>query len=385
MNRRRFLTVAALATGVPAVIPVRAQESATKVGLSLGKAATVPVPADYLGFSCELSQLADPTFFDPDNRELVSLFKALTPEGILRLGGNSSEFCWWKAGAGDEAPELPESARRDDNWMPHAFTAIEPASVDRLNGFLEATGWTAIYGLNLGTGTPEQDAEEAAYVARRLGKRLLYFQIGNEPEFYRDDNNRLRPPDWDFRLLRRAPRGGVGPGARRDRAGHCPRPGPSRGPRRPRADALLARLGLRGGGEGIDAGPRPAAGSRPGPLLVRVSPLRPRSSRRVGEVDGHGAGAGSPLALRPDVRWIEPALPRPGPAGGLGPGEGARDGRRLPHDAVGPGSRLRHDRAEGGSRPFSRGRSRFPGDRRSTWPCSPGATGWPIERPTPMC
>ena len=82
--------------------------------------------------------------------------------------------------------------------MPHSFTAIEPVAVDRLAGFLEATGWKAIYGLNLGTGTPERDAEEAAYVARRLGKRLLFFQIGNEPEYYRDANNRLRSQDWNF-------------------------------------------------------------------------------------------------------------------------------------------------------------------------------------------
>jgi hypothetical protein len=82
--------------------------------------------------------------------------------------------------------------------MPHSFTAIEPAAIDRLEGFLEATGFKAIYGLNLGTGTPGRDAEEAAYVAGRLGSRLLYFQIGNEPEYYRDANNRLRASDWDF-------------------------------------------------------------------------------------------------------------------------------------------------------------------------------------------
>jgi hypothetical protein len=198
MNRRRFLTVAALATGALAGIRVRAQEGASSVRLSLGTAATSALPVDYVGLSCETSQLADPGFFAADNRELVSLFQVLTPEGILRLGGNSSEFCWWKSGATDHPPELPESAQRADNWMPHSFTAIQPVAVDNLASFLKATGWNAIYGLNLGTGTPEQDAEEAAYVARRLGKRLLFFQIGNEPEFYRDANNRLRPQDWNF-------------------------------------------------------------------------------------------------------------------------------------------------------------------------------------------
>ncbi len=199
MNRRRFLATAALATGALAGFPAWAQEeSLTEASLSFGTPTDRVMPRDYLGLSYETVQLADPSFFAADNRELVSLFKALSPNGVLRLGGNSSEFCWWKAGAADNPPELPESAHRADNWMPHSFTAIEPVAIDQLAEFLEAAGWKAIYGLNLGTGAPERDAEEAAYVAKKLGSRLLYFQIGNEPEYYRDPNNRLRPPDWNF-------------------------------------------------------------------------------------------------------------------------------------------------------------------------------------------
>lgn len=82
--------------------------------------------------------------------------------------------------------------------MPQQFTAIEPVAIDRLAGFLHVTGWRAIYGLNLGTGTPDRDAEEAAYVAKALGPRLLFFQIGNEPEYYSNASNRLRPSGWDF-------------------------------------------------------------------------------------------------------------------------------------------------------------------------------------------
>ncbi len=198
MNRRRFLAAAALATGALASFPGRAEEDVTEVGVSLGAPAAKAVPLDYLGLSYETVEMADPSFFAADNRELVSLFRALSSDGVLRIGGNSSEFCWWKTSAAGRPPALPASATRTDNWMPHSFTAIEPVAIDRLGEFLEATGWRAIYGLNLGTGTPERDAEEAAYVARRLGSRLLYFQIGNEPEYYREANNRLRPPDWNF-------------------------------------------------------------------------------------------------------------------------------------------------------------------------------------------
>jgi hypothetical protein len=197
MNRRRFLSLTALAAGALA-IPASAQDNATSFRLTLGEAAANPVPTDYLGFSCETVQLADPTFFAADNHELVSLFKALTPKGILRLGGNSSEFCWWKTKDTDQPPELPASTRIENNWMPHQFTAIEPVAIDRLAEFLKATEWNVIYGLNLGTGSPERDAEEAAYVAKKLGRRLLFFQIGNEPEFYKNSDNRLRGSDWDF-------------------------------------------------------------------------------------------------------------------------------------------------------------------------------------------
>jgi len=168
MNRRRFLTTAALATGALASFPSWAQENLTEVSLSFGTAMARTVPRDYLGLSYETAQLGEPDYFAADNRELVSLFRALSPEGVLRIGGNSSEFCWWKTGAAELPPELPESAHGADNWMPHAFTAIEPVAVDRLAGFLKATGWKAIYGLNLGTGTPGRDAEEAARLLRSL-------------------------------------------------------------------------------------------------------------------------------------------------------------------------------------------------------------------------
>ena len=194
---RRQMLASLFATTAFCTLPAGAQD-ATKATLTFGETARDPVPLDYVGFSYETAQLADPDFFAEDNKQLISLFRSLSDHGVLRIGGNSSEFCWWRARPDDHPPELPASAHGDENWMPHTFTAIEPVAIDRLEGFLRATGWNCIYGLNLGVGTPDRDAEEAVYVAKRLGPRLLYFQIGNEPEFYRDSNNRLRPPDWDF-------------------------------------------------------------------------------------------------------------------------------------------------------------------------------------------
>ena len=62
-----------------------------------------------------------------------------------------------------------------------------------LRGFLDATGWSCLYGLNLGQGTRENAAAEAAAVYRILGPRLLALQIGNEPDSFR---KRYRPPTY---------------------------------------------------------------------------------------------------------------------------------------------------------------------------------------------
>src|SRR5262249_8744890 len=47
---------------------------------------------------------------------------------------------------------------------------------------MRTLGWKLIYGLNLARGTPEQAADEAAYLSQAVGANLLAFQIGNEPD-----------------------------------------------------------------------------------------------------------------------------------------------------------------------------------------------------------
>ena len=157
------------------------------------------IPPDYNGFSVETSQLSDPLSFDAGNTSCLAMYRRLSPRGVLRIGGNSSEFCWWQATPDAPQPQIKVQGQgRADNFMPQRFWPVTPAAIDNLRGFLDATGWTCIYGLNFGTGSPERDAEEAAYVAKALGPKLAYFQIGNEPDFYKEPNNLLRPPGWDF-------------------------------------------------------------------------------------------------------------------------------------------------------------------------------------------
>jgi hypothetical protein len=129
-----------------------------------------PIGPGYAGFSYEKSSLGT-GFFTGSNRALVRLFRRLGTS-LLRLGGNSVDRISW----------------RD--------RAIGPDDVDALARFLQATGWSVLYGINLATNTPDAAADEAAYVARSLGRHLYAFEIGNEPDAYA--SNGLRPPSYTY-------------------------------------------------------------------------------------------------------------------------------------------------------------------------------------------
>ena len=162
-------------------------------------ATAVQIPLTYTGLSYELAQLSDPTFFSDANRDLVGYFRLLSANGVLRLGGNTSEFCWLRVNASTREPTLHiPPGNLDANWMPHRLFAIPPESIDALAGFLQATGWRLIYGVNFGNSTPQRAADEAAYVAQKIGDRIEFFQIGNEPDLYIKATNGTRPPGWSF-------------------------------------------------------------------------------------------------------------------------------------------------------------------------------------------
>jgi hypothetical protein len=56
--------------------------------------------------------------------------------------------------------------------------------VTKLAGFLQATGWKVLYGIDLKINTPANAASEAQFAAQALGSSLIAFEIGNEPDFY---------------------------------------------------------------------------------------------------------------------------------------------------------------------------------------------------------
>jgi hypothetical protein len=201
LDRRGFLVGAgAFATAAAAYAPLSRAATEVAVELTLrDDPGGAKIPLTYVGLSYELAQLSDPTFFAADHTDLVAYFRLLSPRGVLRLGGNTSEFCWFKAHPSTPEPKLhvPEG-KLDANWMPHRLFAIPPTSIDALAGFLQATGWRLIYGVNFGNSTPERAADEAAYVAQKIGDRIEFLQIGNEPDLYTKASNGTRPAGWSF-------------------------------------------------------------------------------------------------------------------------------------------------------------------------------------------
>jgi hypothetical protein len=169
-------------------------QSNARVALSIPKDATGPrMPIDFVGLSYEVQQLADPSFFSAQNSGLIREFKALSSTGVLRLGGNTSEFAYWKPKPDFPEPEHPRV--REVAGEPKAqYYAVTVEAVRNLAEFLQATGWTCVYGIGMGTNTPARAAEEAVFVAETLGDRLQYFQIGNEADLF--DRHLRDPKTW---------------------------------------------------------------------------------------------------------------------------------------------------------------------------------------------
>ena len=189
MNRRDFLAQLASA-GVAAASTRGFAQATTHATLTIEATKSIAtIPRDFAGLSYESAQLANPDFFSPANHALIELFRSLSPSGNLRLGGGSSEFTSYSDADPTGPPPFEVFGPDISKTVKHG-TITSARSLRNLRGFLDATGWSCLYGLNLGQGTKENAAAEAAAAQRILGPRLLAFQIGNEPDSFR---NRYRP------------------------------------------------------------------------------------------------------------------------------------------------------------------------------------------------
>jgi len=145
--------------------PVQVALAATPSNLTIGNGFAV--------LSYEKAMLSKP-LFGPADTTLIALFDRLGP-GLLRIGGNSVDHSLWNPTGPGETPDQ-----------------VSPVDVARLAGFLEATHWKVLYGIEflneaatpVTTTAPDLVAAEAVNVMEALGDNLYGFEIGNEPDLY---------------------------------------------------------------------------------------------------------------------------------------------------------------------------------------------------------
>ena len=182
MKRRHFL-IGAVGTAAGLLTPDTSRRL-SDIGPRLAVSYQDPgqaIALDFIGLSYEFAILAGGDYFTPNNSSALGLIRSLGENGVIRIGGNTSERTAWGAHAKAAGP---------------ASIVITPANIDRLAVALRVLGWKLIYGLNLARGAPEEAADEAAYVANAVGANFLAFQIGNEPDGF-GRWTAVRPASYD--------------------------------------------------------------------------------------------------------------------------------------------------------------------------------------------
>lgn len=182
MNRRDFLANTVLAAGA-STLAVSAQTGEQPVRITVR--ADQPLGAiapDFMGLGYEISSVARPGLMNGANSVYVRLVRTLGARGIIRIGGNTSDYAHYSATA------APVSS---------AFgTVVNDAMLRDLGGFLKATGWKLIWGLDLGRGSQSEAIAEAKAVLSVAGERLLAIEVGNEPDQF--PGHQHRKPEYAY-------------------------------------------------------------------------------------------------------------------------------------------------------------------------------------------
>ncbi len=140
------------------------------------------IPRDFIGLGYEISSVARPNLLSATNQVYVQMVKTLGAAGVIRVGGNTADYSTYREGG--PAVSAPKS------------TVVDRESLRQLGTFLEATGWTLIWGLNLGQGTEREAIEEAQAVSEAAKQRLLALEIGNEVDLFPHEGH--RQASYDF-------------------------------------------------------------------------------------------------------------------------------------------------------------------------------------------
>ncbi len=140
------------------------------------------MPANFTGLGYEISSVSVPGLLSATNRVYVQLVRTLGAKGVIRIGGNTSDYAAFSPQG--QAVSSPKN------------TVVNEASLKELGSFIDAAGWQLIWGLNLGIGSEQEAVQEAQAVAAVLGNKLLAFEIGNEPDLFSRAGH--RPKDYDY-------------------------------------------------------------------------------------------------------------------------------------------------------------------------------------------
>src|ERR1700747_2989452 len=138
MDRRKFLRGAVLSAGAAGFgtpLVSDASRSHHRIDLTIHPDQRLgAIPTDFMGLGYEISSVATPSLLSASNRVYVDLVRRLGPRGVIRIGGNTSDYS-----AFAERATAVSAPKR---------TVINDTRLRDLAEFLEATGWSLIWGLN---------------------------------------------------------------------------------------------------------------------------------------------------------------------------------------------------------------------------------------------
>ena len=140
------------------------------------------ISPDFMGLGYEASSVAMPGLLSARNRSYVQLVRNLGRQGVIRVGGNVSDYSTYKA----DGPSVS---------LPKA-TVLSAENIRQLKTFLDATGWKLIWGLNLGGNDLDNAVQEARAVIETMGASLLALEAGNEPDLFVAAGHRKAPYDY---------------------------------------------------------------------------------------------------------------------------------------------------------------------------------------------
>jgi hypothetical protein len=184
-----YRKVAALVAAGVIVLSTGAQADAADDGT-----ATISIDAahpgsrlasDAVGLSFEERELGIGNL-DAGKGDMVQLFRTLGASNV-RIGGNTldRDTLWVPAG---QPPPNPKP-----DWVQDIVT---PNDIKRLRGFLDATGWKAEVGINVGRWDPALGRDQARTLQKVLGPKLNAVECGNEPDQW--PGKGLAPADFDY-------------------------------------------------------------------------------------------------------------------------------------------------------------------------------------------